>query len=65
MSYAYMFALMTEAANGKDGTFYSDKTLLARFFVTRLLPELEARAAAVEAGAEQLMDFPADYFAQA
>jgi alkylation response protein AidB-like acyl-CoA dehydrogenase len=65
MSYAYMFALMTEAANGKDGTFYSDKTLLARFFVTRLLPELDARAAAVEAGAEQLMDFPADYFAQA
>jgi len=65
MSYAYMFALMVEAANGKDGTFYSDKTLLARFFVTRLLPELEARAAAVEAGAEQLMDFPTEYFAQA
>ena len=64
MSYAYMFALMIEAANGKQGTFYSDKTLLARFFVTRLLPELDARAAAVEAGAEQLMDFPAEYFAQ-
>jgi Acetyl-CoA dehydrogenase C-terminal like/Acyl-CoA dehydrogenase, C-terminal domain len=65
MSYAYMFALMVEAANGKDGTFYSDKALLARFFTTRMLPELEARAASVEAGAEQLMDFPADYFAQA
>ena len=65
MSYAYMFALMIEAANGKEGTFYSDKTLLARFFVTRLLPELDARAAAVEAGAEQLMDFPTEYFAQA
>ncbi len=65
MSYAYMFALMIEAANGKQGTFYSDKTLLARFFVTRVLPELDARAAAVEAGAEQLMDFTAEYFAQA
>lgn len=65
MSYAYMYALMLEAAAGKDGQFYTDKTLLARFFVTRLLPELDARAAAVDAGAVQLMDFPAEYFAQA
>lgn len=63
MSYAYMYALMLEAAAGKDGQFYTDKTLLARFFVTRLLPELDARAAAVDAGAVQLMDFPAEYFA--
>ena len=63
MSYAYMYALMLEAAVGKDGQFYSDKTLLARFFVTRILPELDARAAAVDAGAVQLMDFPAEYFA--
>lgn len=65
MSYAYMYALMLEAAVGKEGAFYSDKTLLARFFVTRVLPELDARAAAVDAGAVQLMDFPAEYFAQA
>jgi alkylation response protein AidB-like acyl-CoA dehydrogenase len=65
MSYAHMFALMVEAANGKDGAFYSNKTLLARFFVTRLLPRLDAHLAAVNAGAAQMMDFEEAYFAQA
>jgi hypothetical protein len=65
LSYAHMFALMTEAANGKDGAFYSNKTLLARFFVTRLLPRLDSHLAAVNAGAAQMMDFEEAYFAQA
>jgi hypothetical protein len=64
LSYGYMFALMLNAAHGQDGSFYAEKVQLARFFVSRVLPELEARAAAVDAGAEPLMAFGVQSFAQ-
>ncbi len=65
MSYAHMFALMLNAAHGQDGRFYAEKIQLARFFVGRVLPALDARAAAVDAGAEPLMAFDVPSFAQA
>lgn len=63
-TYAYMWALMAEAALRKkaDDTFYTDKLALADFFVVRVLPEMEGHARAVEAGAGSLMHFPAAYF---
>jgi alkylation response protein AidB-like acyl-CoA dehydrogenase len=65
MSYAYMFAMMVEAAQEQSGDFYSAKPKLAEFFVKRRLPELKARAAMALAGADTLMDMSDEYFAQA
>jgi hypothetical protein len=63
VSYAYMWALMGEAAVGKQGdSFYADKLALADYFAVRVLPELEGRARMVEAGAAPLMGFDAAYF---
>ncbi len=61
-SYAYMYALIVEAANGKSGAFYEDKLKLAKFFVTRILPELDARAKMAEGGSDVIMGFTQDYF---
>ncbi len=63
-AYTYMWALMAEAALPKKGedSFYADKLALADFFVARVLPEMEFRARAVEAGADTLMQFAETYF---
>lgn len=61
-SYAYMYALIVEAANGKSDAFYQSKLELAKFFVARVLPELDARAKMAEGGSEVIMSFAQDYF---
>jgi hypothetical protein len=63
-AYTYMWALMAEAALPKkdEDAFYADKLALADFFVARVLPEMEFRALAVEAGADTLMQFRESYF---
>lgn len=62
LCYAYMFARMVEAANGKDGAFYDNKAKLADYFVARILPRLEAHAKMVEAGSDPIMSFDLSYF---
>ncbi|MFP5430742.1 MAG: acyl-CoA dehydrogenase C-terminal domain-containing protein [Gammaproteobacteria bacterium] len=58
VSYAYMWALMADAASGKQAdSFYADKLALADYFAVRVLPEMEGRARMVEAGAAPLMKF--------
>ncbi len=61
-SYAYMYALIVEAASKKEGAFYKNKLDLARFFVARMLPELDARAKMIESGSDIIMNFDEDYF---
>jgi len=61
-SYAYMYAMIVEAASQKDGAFYKAKIDLARFFVTRILPELDTRAKIIESGADLIMGFDEGYF---
>ena len=63
LSFAYMWAKLAKAAAGKSDTFYSDKLKLAKFFVTRQLPELTSRIATIKAGADSVMQFDMDYFA--
>lgn len=60
--YAHMYALIVEAANQKDGAFYKAKIDLARFFVTRILPELDSRAKMIESGSDIIMGFDESYF---
>jgi alkylation response protein AidB-like acyl-CoA dehydrogenase len=63
VSYAYMWALMAAAAEPKkEDEFYADKLALADFYVARVLPEMEGRARAVEAGADTLMQFSETFF---
>ncbi|MDO5769520.1 MAG: acyl-CoA dehydrogenase C-terminal domain-containing protein, partial [Psychrobacter sp.] len=62
LCYAYMFAMMVEAANGKEGEFFTNKAKLANFFVGRILPRLDAHAKMVKAGSDPMMDFDLSYF---
>ena len=62
LCYAYMFAMMVEAANGKTGDFYTNKAKLADYFVGRILPRLDAHAQMVQAGSDPIMSFDLDYF---
>ncbi|HEX5278063.1 MAG TPA: acyl-CoA dehydrogenase C-terminal domain-containing protein [Fluviicoccus sp.] len=63
LSFAYMWAKLAKAAAGKNEVFYSDKLKLAKFFVSRQLPELTSRLASIKAGADSVMQFDMDYFA--
>lgn len=63
-TYAYMWALMAEAALPRkaEDVFYADKLALADFFAVRILPTQEGHARAVEAGASGMMGFADSYF---
>ena len=62
LCYSYMFAMMVEAADGKQGRFYTDKAKLADYFVGRILPRIDAHAQMVQAGSDPMMNFDLDYF---
>jgi hypothetical protein len=53
----------TRLAAGAEGAdFYGAKLVTARFFFDRLLPRVDAHAAAARAGATGLMSLPAEHF---
>ena len=62
LCYSYMFAMMVEAADGKQGKFYTDKAKLADYFVGRILPRINAHAQMVQAGSDPMMNFDLEYF---
>jgi alkylation response protein AidB-like acyl-CoA dehydrogenase len=51
------------AEGAGDADFYQAKLVTARFFFDRLLPRVDAHAAAARAGAAGLMQLPAEHFA--
>lgn len=55
-AYAYMWALMARAAQGKeqDDGFYASKMGTARFFFARLLPRTQSLSSSVKAGSDSL-----------
>lgn len=55
-AYAYMWALMAKAAQGREGEedFYASKMGTARFYFARLLPRIHSLTASVRAGSEPL-----------
>ncbi len=65
---AYFWAQMAEvaqaklAAGGDDAAFYTSKLQTARFYFTRLLPRIEAHAAAIDAGKASVMEIAEDGF---
>jgi alkylation response protein AidB-like acyl-CoA dehydrogenase len=50
------------AAGAEEKDFYSAKLVTARFFFDRLLPRVDAHAAAARAGAAGIMTLPAEHF---
>lgn len=64
VSYGYMWAMMAEAASHKqsDDGFYEDKLILAKFYIQRCLPELDARISMIENGVGPIMEFAASSF---
>lgn len=62
LCYSYMFAMMVEAADGKEGEFYTNKAKLADYFVGRILPRIDAHIQMVETGSDPMMDFDLAYF---
>lgn len=62
VSFAYMFARISAAASQKSGEFYDNKLNLAKYFVARMLPELDCRIAKIQAGGELMMQFSPEYF---
>lgn len=63
VSFTYMWGLMVEASNGKDGEFYTNKAKLADFYIARMLPRLDAHIAMVKATSQPIMDFDVSFFA--
>ena len=63
-AYAYMWALMARAAQGKEAEedFYASKMGTARFFFARLLPRIQSLSSAVRAGSESLYLLDAEQF---
>jgi hypothetical protein len=64
---AYMWALIAKSANARiaeaeTDSFYSDKLIVGRHFLARVLPETALRLARLETGAAGLMALPADAF---
>lgn len=64
LCYAFMFAMMVEAAHDKEGEFYANKLKLATYFVGRILPRIKAHAEMVKTGSDPIMDFDLQYFEQ-
>ncbi len=68
VSLAYMWAKMAKVAQEKiesgegDQAFYQEKVQIAEFFMTRMLPEADARFKMVLAGAEPLMQMKTEAF---
>jgi alkylation response protein AidB-like acyl-CoA dehydrogenase len=50
-------------AGAPDADFYKAKLITARFYFDRILPRVDAHAAAARAGAAGLMTLPAEHFA--
>ena len=64
---SYMWAQMAKIAQdkieaGSDDPFYADKLITGRYFMARLLPDINALARKVESGAEPVMALAADRF---
>jgi hypothetical protein len=51
------------AAGAPDADFYNAKLVTARFYFDRILPRVDAHAAAARAGSAGLMKLPAEHFA--
>lgn len=62
LSFVYMFARISQAAQSKSEPFYQNKLVLAEYYVAKVLPDLAARTQRIQSGAGLVMQFSDDYF---
>ncbi|NNC37143.1 MAG: acyl-CoA dehydrogenase [Acidimicrobiales bacterium] len=65
--HSYMWARMAKVAQaqidaGNDDPFYADKITTGRYFMARILPQIDAHLAKLQTGAEPVMALAADRF---
>lgn len=64
---SFMWAKMAKAAlekisDGSDDPFYADKITTGKYFLARILPDIDAHLAKLQSGAEPVMALAADRF---
>jgi alkylation response protein AidB-like acyl-CoA dehydrogenase len=62
LCFSYMYAKISHAALHKEAGFYQNKLILARYFVARILPELNLRIQRIQEGSDLIMHFEPEYF---
>ena len=62
LSFTYMYARISQAAQQKTEIFFQNKLVLAQYFAAKVLPDLAARTQRIHAGAELIMQLPEEYF---
>ena len=62
LSFVYMFARISQAAQSKAEVFYQNKLILAEYYIDKVLPDLTARAARIQSGVSLMMKFDHQYF---
>ncbi len=62
LSFTYMYARISKAAQAKSESFFQNKLVLAQYFAAKVLPDLAARTQRIKAGAELMMQLPEEYF---
>jgi hypothetical protein len=66
VSFGYMWvraaAVSMPTVEGDNSGFYQAKLTTARFYMKRLLPQVESLAKTLRAGSDALMDLPAESF---
>ncbi len=62
-AYAYMWAKMAIVALSQQGdSFYDGKVATARFYMQRILPQVEGLAASIKAGGDSIEQVEPDWF---
>ncbi|MDN5512968.1 acyl-CoA dehydrogenase C-terminal domain-containing protein [Acinetobacter sp.] len=62
LSFVYMYARISQAAQPKAEAFFQNKLVLAQYYVAKVLPDLAARVQRIQAGADVVMQLPEEYF---
>lgn len=62
LSFVYMYARISQAAQAKDESFFQHKLILAQYYASKVLPDLAARLQRIQAGADLMMQLPEEYF---
>ncbi|ATO20456.1 acyl-CoA dehydrogenase [Acinetobacter sp. LoGeW2-3] len=62
LSFVYMYARISQAAQVKEESFFQNKLILAQYYASKVLPDLAARLQRIQAGADLMMQLPEEYF---
>ncbi|WOE33318.1 MULTISPECIES: acyl-CoA dehydrogenase C-terminal domain-containing protein [unclassified Acinetobacter] len=62
LSFSYMFARISQAAQSKPEPFFQNKLILGQYFINKVLADLAARKQRIYTGAQSVMQLSEAYF---